>query len=110
MEEREEQLVDEVGKNKNDDGDEINGLQVEAEGVARRKAEARAVEAEGRAQVQEQTCLQETLFFSLQDLISLASCSSQVGRRLKSALLLTAAFGAAHTALQSELALECLPM
>ena len=37
------------------------------------------------------------------------SCE-QVGRRLKSALLLTAAFGAAHTALQSELAMECLPM
>lgn len=50
------------GDEKNDGGDwkndedEKNGFQVEAEGVARRKAEARAVEAEGRAQVQEQIC------------------------------------------------------
>ena len=34
-----------------DKNDETNGSQVEAEGAARRKAEARAVEAEGRAQV-----------------------------------------------------------
>jgi hypothetical protein len=57
--------------------------QVEEEGAARRRAEGRAAAAEGR---------QET------------------GRRLKSALLLTAAFGAAHTALRSDLVMECLPM
>ena len=100
LEEREEQLVGEVGKHldkndagdeinddgdeKNDDrdgkndGDEINSSQVEAEGVARRKAEARALEAEGRAQVEEQTRLQETLFVSLQDLISLVCCKTHV--------------------------------
>ena len=67
LEEREEQLLG----------------QVEVQGAARRRAEERAVAAEGRA---------------------------EVGRRMKSALLLTAAFGAAHTALRSDLALECLPM
>ena len=57
--------------------------QVEQEGAARRSAEQRARALQGGA---------------------------EVGRRLKSALLLTAAFGAAHTALQSELVMECLPM
>ena len=64
LEEREEQLVSEVGifsfscknfsGNLLDKNDETNGSQVEAEGAARRKAEARAVEAEGRAQVQQE--------------------------------------------------------
>ena len=61
MEEREEQLVGEVrqhfferifaaagARQKSD----LIWFQVEAEGVARRKAEARAQEAEGRAQVE----------------------------------------------------------
>ena len=85
--------------------------QVEAEGVARRKAEARAQEAEGRAQVQEPPIhLDASPIHVSGHCKKSVSSLAQVGRRLKSALLLTAAFGAAHTALQSELAMECLPM
>ena len=88
-------------------------LQVEAEGVARRKAEARAQEAEGRAQVHVQEPpihLDPSPIHVSGHCKKSVSSLAQVGRRLKSALLLTAAFGAAHTALQSELAMECLPM
>ena len=35
---------------------------------------------------------------------------NQLGRRVKNALLLTAAFGAVHQAIQSEMVMDCVPM
>ena len=35
---------------------------------------------------------------------------NQLGRRVKNALLLTAAFGAVHQAIQSEVVMDCVPM
>ena len=64
--------------------------QVEEVGIAREKAEEK---------VKEKV-----------NLISTLEQKDQLGRRVKNALLLTAAFGAVHQALQPEMVMGCVPM
>ena len=74
MEEREEQLLE----------------QVEEVGIARKKAEEKVKEKENLLVSREQ--------------------KDQLGRRVKNALLLTAAFGAVHQAIGQEMVMGCMPM
>ena len=64
--------------------------QVEEVGIARDKAEEKVKEKEEELLISEQ--------------------KDQMGRRVKNALLLTAAFGAVHQAIQPELVMGCVPM
>ena len=64
--------------------------QVEEVGIARDKAEEKVKEKEDELLTREQ--------------------KDQLGRRVKNALLLTAAFGAVHQAIQPELVMGCVPM
>ena len=64
--------------------------QVEEVGIARDKAEEKVKEKQDELLTREQT--------------------NQFGRRVKNALLLTAAFGAVHQAIQPELLIGCVPM
>ena len=64
--------------------------QVEEVGIAREKAEEKVKE-------------KATLISTLEQ-------KDQLGRRVKNALLLTAAFGAVHQALQPEMVMGCVPM
>ena len=64
--------------------------QVEEVVIARDKAEEKVKEKEDELLTREQ--------------------KDQLGRRVKNALLLTAAFGAVHQAIQPELVMGCVPM
>ena len=64
--------------------------QVEEVGIARNKAEEKVKEKQDELLTREQ--------------------KDQLGRRVKNALLLTAAFGAVHQAIQQELVMGCVPM
>ena len=64
--------------------------EVEEVGIARDHAEKKVKEKEDELLTREQ--------------------KDQLGRRVKNALLLTAAFGAVHQAIQPELVMGCVPM